>query len=40
MVTCGWYGKRELQGQRAAAYVGGQLLALGDPLDQGHEDDR
>ena len=40
MVTCGWYGNVQVDVERAAAYGGGELLALGDALDQGHEDDR
>ena len=40
MVTCGWYGNCEVHVERPAAYGGGELLALGDALDEGHEDDR
>ena len=39
-VTCGWYGILQIHVERPPAYDVGELLALGDALDQGHEDHR
>ena len=40
IVTCGWYGNVQVDVERSAAYGLGELLALGDALDQRHEHHR